>query len=70
MRFRCGPTKERKRINKESWHLWFAWRPIWVEHTVDKGCWHWLEYIARKGTCEVGWESTYWTWEYMEMGDE
>ena len=70
MKFRCRETHKARRKRLVNWHLWFAWRPVWVEHTPEKGCWHWLEYVARKGTRQLTWDDCYWDWEYMLMEDE
>jgi len=58
----------RKKIDKASWHPWFAWYPIQVARQQD-GCVlvivrAWLETIWRKGTFECGWGDCYWTWEH------
>jgi hypothetical protein len=51
----------KRRVNKQAWHRWFAWRPIKINNTV-----YWLERVYRKGTIATTWngDGFYWEWSY------
>lgn len=62
-----GLTKSAKRKilmgKKESWHLWFAWRPVIFSYTPDN---HevkvWLQTVLRKGFFFGDGQG--WCWDY------
>lgn len=61
-----APEKEKIRREKlSSWHKWFAWRPVRLEH--DKHEVRWLGWILRKGRiCYDVEHCQYWDWKYAE----
>jgi hypothetical protein len=67
MKFSCGLTWEEYKSRRETWHSWFAWRPVTVS-VNDQGrkqC-VWLEWVSRKGTYSCNWADSQWDWEYKE----
>ena len=58
---------ERKKKRLESWHRWFAWRPILIDVLADnRKTYIWLGFIWRRGRYCPGWNRGYWDWEYKD----
>jgi len=49
---------------KESWHTWFAWRPVWIGKEYV-----WLEKVERKLTYIAANEYTFVEVEYRNLKD-
>jgi hypothetical protein len=63
MRFKLKPKKKKDRY---SWHLWFAWWPV----KIDEEC-VLFEKVYRKKTCVYMPPEVYYEyWEYKNIGDE
>lgn len=75
MIFNCGldffERAARRRAARERWHNHFAWLPVTVSNNPDgtRNC-AWLQTISRKGSCEIGYETCFWAWEYRLKGEE
>jgi len=51
-----------RRIRKQRWHNWFAWRPVRVSPTECR----WLESVMRRGKATVAYPDggTIWRYQY------
>jgi len=49
MIFNLGETLESKRIRKEKWHKWYAWRPVYVGQKNGQHILAWNEIVERTG---------------------
>jgi len=53
-----------------SWHLWFAWYPVVMEHADNSEEWVWLQWLACRRTSNPRWcpkalSIIGYVWEYM-----
>ena len=60
--------KRNRRLEKETWHLWFAWYPVRVEITPDgDGRFLFLETVKRCGEFTFDTDGGYWTYQYRSL---
>jgi len=50
-----------RRVRKQRWHNWFAWRPVRVSATECR----WLEAVRRKGKRSFTYPDGVWVWRYQ-----
>lgn len=67
MRFNCDrlddylrDCKRRRDEARREWHVWFAWRPVKLEH----GDCRWFEFVERREVYVNGYFESYYEWEY------
>lgn len=46
------PTEHQDRVGQ--WHVWFAWRPVWIDRDLV-----WREYVERRMKWHDGWDREY-----------
>jgi hypothetical protein len=64
MRFRSLTREELKALDKqkrETWHRWFAWKPVRL--TSDEHEIRWMEYVYRRGKMHYSDADEWWKWQ-------
>lgn len=68
IRLRVLTASEKEEIRREklsTWHKWFAWKPVRLEH--DNHEVRWFGWIFRKGMARHDGEGgVWWNWKYAE----
>lgn len=53
------------KINKEQWHIWFAWYPVKIfDYDAERWQYVWLEKVLRMGRSYVGPGGISWVFTY------